>query len=129
MQTATRSHLGARIQPKQFDALGGGGNEVVTISGGSGTYSVSGNSNTSVASASLSGNALTAYALASGSATITVCDQSGNCGPLYITVNSASGGSQSVVFSTTNPTIAMGQNFTVSLSGGSNDYVSSNANG
>jgi len=110
-------------------SLSSGGSQSVVIYGGGGTYSVSGNSNTSVVSTNLSGNTLTVYALAVGSATITVCDQnqSSVCGSIYVTVSS-SGSSQSVTFGITNPTIVAGQSMNIALSGGSGYFVSSNAN-
>jgi hypothetical protein len=108
-------------------SLSTGGNQLVTVYGGNGTYIISGNSNTGVVSTSLSGNTVTMNAVGTGSATVTVCDTAGICGPLYVTVNS-SGSSQSVMFAVTNPTITVGQNFTIGLSGGSSYYISSNGN-
>ena len=62
----------------------------VTVSGGSGSYSITGNSNPSVASAVLSGNSISISPLEVGSANVTVCDTSGNCGTLYLTVGGSS---------------------------------------
>ena len=108
-------------------ALAQGGSQAVTVSGGSGTYSLSGNSNLNVVSTSLSSSTLTMSAVAAGSATITVCDQSSNCGTVNVTVSS-SGSSGSSMFSTTNPAVSVGQTTKVSLSGGTTYYLFNNTN-
>ena len=99
----------------------------VTVSGGSGNYSITSNSNPSDVSAILSGNTITLSGLVIGSANVTVCDTSGNCGTLYITTSGTSS-SGSLYFSTTNPTITVGQVTTVTISGGSGFYVTGNSN-
>lgn len=105
-----------------------GVNQAITITGGNGNYTVSSNSNGSVASASISGNSITVSPLAAGSATINVCDTASNCAALSVTVNAAgSTVAGQVVFGTTNPTITPGQVLNVSLSGGSNYYISLNS--
>lgn len=111
-------------------SLNAGGSEIVNVSGGSGVYNISSNSNTSVVSANLSGSQLTVDAITSGgSASITVCDTSGNCGTLYVSVVGSTNTNQAVTFGTTNPTVSTGQTLSVSLSGGSSGYVLlSNAN-
>src|SRR3989344_343846 len=109
--------------------LTAGQNASVTVSGGGGTYSISTNSNTSAVSTTLSGNTITLSALATGIANITVCDQSNNCGTLSATVgNSGPSGSGSLSFSNANPSIAVGQVFSVTVSGGSGYYVTANTN-
>lgn len=106
-------------------SLNNGSNQTITVSGGGGTYSVSGNTNTSVVSTSLSGNVLTVYGNAVGNSTISICDQSGNCGSLYVNVGSTTGGG-SITFSQTSPTLSLGQVIYVNIYGGSGYYVSSN---
>ena len=104
-------------------SLVAGGSQVVSVSGGNGTYNISNNSNSSVASAGMSGNGVTVYGVAAGSTTITICDTSNNnCGTLSVTVT-ASTANQSVVFSVTNPTLTVGQNLSVGLSGGASSYI------
>lgn len=98
----------------------------VNISGGSGYY-VSANSNSNVASQSLSGSALTITGLQSGSTTITVCSSSNGCSSVNVTVGSANT-NQPVTFGVTNPTLTVGQSTNVSLSGGSGYFISSNSN-
>jgi|GEM_PF-1369250 hypothetical protein len=96
-------------------------------------FYISSNSNSSVASASVSGSQITVYGIASGSTTISVCSNSGSsvCASLYVTVtgNIYSG---SIYFSPSSLSLSIGQNSTVSIysNGGSygNYYVSSNSN-
>ncbi len=105
-------------------AIGQGTTVVVT--GGSGSYSVTSNSNPSIASAVLSGNTITVTASALGSVNVTVCDTSGNCGTLYITVGStATNGS--LYFSSSNPSIVVGQIVPITISGGSGYYMTGNS--
>lgn len=108
-----------------------GGSQVITVSGGNGTYHISNDSNSSAVSAGMTNsNGITVYALAAGNATITVCDTSNVCGTLIIT-GTAPTTSQAITFSTTNPTLAIGQSLNVSLSGSASNYfimANSNAN-
>lgn len=99
----------------------------VTLSGGNGNYSITGNSNPSYVSAVLSGDTITINGEELGSANITACDSSGNCGTLYVTVSS-SASSGSLYFSNESPSIAVGQVTTVTLSNGSDYYVTGNSN-
>ncbi len=103
---------------------------------GSGLY-ISSNSNSSVASYTLSGNQITVYGIASGSTTINVCASgSTGCASLYVTV-SGSGYGGNVWFSPSNPSMYVGQSLAVSINssayatglyGSSSYYVSSNSN-
>jgi hypothetical protein len=99
-----------------------GASQTVLISGGNGTYSVNNNSNSSAVATSLSGNGITVYGTTAGTATITVCDTSNNCGTLSVTANTSSA-NQAVTFSVPSPTIAAGQSLNITLSGGSTGYV------
>ena len=103
-------------------SLATGGSQVVTVSGGNGTYNITNNSNSGIVTAGISGNGITVNAVAAGAATITVCDTSGSCGTLSVNVT-ASIGSQAVTFSVTNPTLTVGQSLNVALSGGTTGYV------
>jgi hypothetical protein len=105
------------------------GSQSVSLSGGSGNYTVSSNSNTTVVSTNLSGNTLTVTGLATGGATITVCDASNasTCGTLSVTVGGSS--SSGLTFSQNNISLAAGATLTVNISGGNGVYeVSSNSN-
>ncbi|MGE5297633.1 MAG: hypothetical protein ACM3KM_00530, partial [Acidobacteriaceae bacterium] len=81
----------------------------------SGQYYISSNSNSSVASASVSGSVLNVNALAQGSTTITVCMlSSGSCGSVYVSV---SGGSNNgnLWLSSDNVSLNSGQTTTLTI--------------
>jgi ferredoxin len=99
-----------------------GGGQAVTISGGNGTYHVSGSSNANVASTNVSSNVLTVSAIAAGSVTVTVCDTANVCGGLSVTVTAPTT-SQAITFTPASPTLAVGQSVNVALSGGTVGYV------
>ncbi len=97
---------------------------------GTGSVYVSSNSNSGVASASLSGNQLNVYGNSSGSATIIVCaNGSGSCATLYVTVGNSGNGTLSL--SQTNVNVNVGQSSQVTVYGNSSSavfYISSNSN-
>ncbi len=104
----------------------------VTISGGgtNPTYTVSTNSNSNVVQAGLSGANLNLTGLAVGTATITVCSSVVGCGNLAVTVTAPT--VSNPTFSQTNPTMVVGQNLTIIVSGGGTNPVyslSANSNG
>lgn len=103
-----------------------------------GSYYISNNSNSSVVSASLSGNNLYLYGQSAGSATITVCQSSASaCGSLYVNVGGGSGYGN-LWFSPSNPNLYVGQSLAVSINSGVNTnnynygsnvyYISNNSN-
>jgi len=102
----------------------------VTVSGGSGSYIISNNSNVSSIQASISGSVI--YLTAnntSGAASITVCTSDMNyCG--ILNVNSTTVNSTAITFSQTNPFVSLNQSVTITIYGGTgtNFYVSSNSN-
>src|SRR5579863_1693123 len=102
----------------------------VTVSGGSGVYLISNNSNTNAIQANLSGSVVTLSAAnTSGAASITVCNTDmSDCG--IINASATTVNSTAVTFSQTNPVVPLGQSITVTIYGGtgSNFYVSSNSN-
>jgi len=102
----------------------------VTITGGSGVYMISNNSNSSAVQANLNGSVVTLIAnSAGGSASVTVCTTDNNyCG--IINVNATTVNSTAVTFSQTNPVVPIGQSTTVTIYGGTgnNFYVSTNSN-
>lgn len=98
---------------------------------GTGSYYVQTNSNPLIASASISGSTVIINSLSIGSTTISVCSTSGACNSIYISVatnNNPIGGTGQIAFGVTNPTVTLGQNMSISLSGGSGYYISSNSN-
>ncbi len=62
------------------------------VYGYSNTIYVSSNSNSAVASASVSGSQVNIYGLASGSTTISICASGSACGTVYVTVSGSGGG-------------------------------------
>lgn len=103
----------------------------VTVSGGSGTYSVTGNTNSSILQAYMNGASLVLYALGStGNSAVTVCStNSSNCGVINVTVGSSSNTSGSLSFSQTSITLRPNQAGTITISGGLGAYsLSSNSN-
>ncbi|HUC01526.1 MAG TPA: peptidoglycan-binding domain-containing protein [Candidatus Paceibacterota bacterium] len=102
----------------------------VNVSGGTGVYTISNNSNSAVVGASISGNVVSLYASnVEGTASITVCSTNmSSCGVISVTVTTNSDYS-SLVFSNTAPSLAVGQSVSVSIIGGvAPYYVSGNSN-
>ena len=108
--------------------LQAGGTSDVTLYG-SGGYYISSSVNQNVATITINGNKATINAISAGSANATVCQSSGQCGVIYVSVSSTNS-LVPIAFSNSNPTVSVGQNFSVSISGGSSNvyYVSSNSN-
>jgi len=95
---------------------------------GNGAYTLSSNSNSAIASANISGNLLTGTAIANGTTTVSVCQQSGTmCVPLTISVGSTTTPPQttaSPIQVTEN--LMIGQTVGLTLSGGTTPYVITN---
>lgn len=94
------------------------------------SFYISSNSNSYVASASISGSQINVYGLASGSTNISVCTSSSVCASLYVTVGSG-GSSGSITFSPASVNLTAGQNSTVFITAGyygSSLYISGNSN-
>jgi len=102
----------------------------VTVSGGTGIYTILNNSNPSNVSASLSTATITMNALkTTGNTSITVCSSNmSSCGIINVTIGTSS--NATLYFSQTNPIISTGQTITITLSGGGSTsyYLSSNSN-
>jgi len=103
-----------------------------------GAIYIASNSNSYVATATVSGNQIMVYANQVGSTTISVCaNNNGVCASLYVTVSGNGGGSGNVWFSPANPSLYVGQSLAVSVNSASYAtgsyasgpyYVSSNSN-
>ena len=96
----------------------------VAIYGGTGTYTMYNNSNSSIVQASVSGATLTLYGNYSngGTATITVCSSDiSSCGSETVTVNSSNSG-QTIALSQTVLTLSTGQSASITVSGGTLPY-------
>ncbi len=102
----------------------------ITISGGTGTYTVLTNSNSAAIQSNISGNVVTLTTTAtSGSAAITVCSTDmSSCGIINATASSVS--SSPLSFSQTAPSLSVGQSLIISISGGNatSYYLSNNSN-
>jgi len=122
-------------------SLGVGQSSSVTASypvyGYSNSFYISSNSNSSVASASVSGNQINVYGLASGSTTISVCASGSSCASLYVTVSGYNNGCSyygcgtgAISLSQTSVSLNVGQSTTVTAynNNGNNVYISSNSN-
>ena len=120
----------ANVQSLSFSqnsvTLTTGQSSAINIYGGSGYY-VSSNTNSSVATPSVSGSVVTIYGAANGSTNISICSSASGCGTIFVTVN-ASGAGQTVSFGSTNPTVSVGQTYSVPVYGGTSYYISSNSN-
>lgn len=105
-----------------------GQNTVVSIGGlVSNSFYVSSNSNPSIAQVNITNNAITIYGVVIGSASVTVCQNSGACASLPVTViakNSAS--DKSPTASQSSLAVTVGRSGTVLVAGTGNYTVASN---
>ncbi|MCL5733814.1 MAG: peptidoglycan-binding protein [Patescibacteria group bacterium] len=97
----------------------------ITVSGGTGSYYVSSNSNTGAVQANLVGNTLSLYGNYAGSAILTICSSGSGCGTVSATV--VSPGTTPITFSQNNITVSVGQVSNLAISGAGNYYISSNS--
>ena len=98
----------------------------VIVSGGSGSYYVASNSNSSAVQANLVGSTLTLYGNSTGSATLSICSSSGGCGTLVTTV--AVPGVNALSLGQTNVNLTLNQVYSEAISGIGGYYISSNTN-
>lgn len=98
----------------------------VIVSGGSGSYYVASNSNSSAVQANLVGSTLTLYGNSTGSATLSICASSGGCGTLVTTV--AVPGVNGLSLGQTNVNLTLNQIYSEAISGIGGYYISSNTN-
>ena len=96
---------------------------------GAGGYYISNTNNQNVATFSLAGTKVSVNALSAGNANATICQTGGQCGVVYVAVTSSENVSP-LVFSSSNPTVSIGQSLSVAISGGTGNayYISANAN-
>lgn len=132
--TATVTVSGASNQTLTFSqnnlSLPYGQNATVIVSGGTGIYAITSNTNSASIQATVSNSVVSLYAgNVSGSAVITVCSTNmTSCGVIYATAG-ASSSYTALSFSQTNPTLAIGQAATISVTGGvAPYYISANSN-
>ncbi len=96
---------------------------------GNGGYYISNTNSQNIALIKLDASTINVSALKAGSANATVCQTGGQCSVLYVAVGSNTT-NKPLSFSQNNPIISLGQDLTISLSGGltNNYYISSNSN-
>jgi len=111
------------------------GNSTTVSLFGSGGYYISNSNNQNVATFTINSDKVSVSGLSAGSASATVCQSSGQCGVIYAVVTSTDTSSNNPpTFSPNNPTIGVGQNLNITISGGSGSttsgsyYISSNSN-
>jgi hypothetical protein len=133
-QTETISVSGSTSQTINFSQnninIPIGSTATVSVSGGTGVYSISSNSAPTTVGATISGNVVSLYASnVAGSASITVCSTNlSSCGVINLTVGGSSTYS-SLIFSNTAPSLTIGQALNISITGGvAPYYISSNSN-
>ncbi len=97
---------------------------------GNGGYYLSSSNGQDVASIKLTGAKLDISAQKAGTANALICQSGGQCQTLYLTVSANNSSNQPLSFSQNNPIISVGQNLSITLSGGlsSNYYLSANSN-
>lgn len=100
-----------------------------------GSFYISNNSNSNVASSSISGNVVTISALNSGNSTITVCQTGGQCSTFSVTITAPSStdsitvkSTSFVAFSNEKPVLSINKSTDIALSGGQGYSVVYNSN-
>jgi hypothetical protein len=133
-QTETVSVSGSTSQTINFSQnninIPIGSTATVSVSGGTGVYSISSNSAPTTVGATISGNVVSLYASnVAGSASITVCSTDlSSCGVINLTVGGSSTYSN-LIFSNTAPALMVGQALSITITGGvAPYYISSNTN-
>lgn len=122
------------VQPLTFSintlTVSPGQSVPITVSGGTGTYSVLNNSNSSVIQTNISGSIITLSTNStSGTSAITVCSSDmSSCGIINATASTAS--TNPIAFNQTNPVLSVGQSTTIVVTGGTSSvyYISANSN-
>jgi ferredoxin len=114
-------------------SVGVGQSQTITLSGASGSYYVSANSNPTNVAVSLVGSNLTIFGQQNGTSSVTVCATGGSCSNLAVTVGSGSGNSSNpfTFAGVTLPNATVGQAYSYQLvaSGGSGIYTFTIASG
>ena len=98
----------------------------IVVSGSTGTYYISSNSNSGVVQANLVNNTLTLFGNSTGASLVTVCSSTGNCGT--VTVNVTSSGTLPLTLNPTSLSLTIGQISSASISGSGNYLISGNNN-
>lgn len=113
-------------------SLGAGQTSQVTASNLYGTLYIGSNSNSGVATASVSGNTVSVYGANAGTTNFEVCQsgQASGCRTLYVTVTGYYNNNQNTVsgISVTNANLSVGNSITFSSANNNGLYVSNNSN-
>ncbi len=129
--TVNGSGSGLTLNPSSLN-VAQNQSSTVTITGGSGTYYVSSNTNPSAAAVSIQGANIYTTGLNSGSSSVSVCDNSNSsiCSTLLVTVGTSSTGTGIISFSNSAPVMTVGQSQSITISGGNSSsyYISSISN-
>jgi ferredoxin len=126
--TVGSTSSGSLVLGQTYVTIAPGQSDAITLSGGSGTYYVSSNSNGNVASAVVSSASVVVSGIAAGTANVSVCSSAGQCSTIYVTVS----GSTTTVTNTGSAltltqVLSVGQGINILLSGGTTPYsISSN---
>ena len=94
---------------------------------GTGTYYISNNSNSNIATEQISGNSIIITAMAAGNANVSICQSGGQCATLYITVSGTASTTTQIILSQNNLSMTPGQNTTVYVTGNGGYYIGSNS--
>ncbi len=96
---------------------------------GTGSYYISSTNNQNVATFAVNGSKVTVNAISAGNANVSICQSGGQCGIIYVAVTS-SDVNNPIFFSSTNPSILVGQTLSIAINGGTGSayYISSNSN-
>ncbi len=94
---------------------------VTTVSGGTGSYYISSNSNINAVQASITGNLLSLSGTQAGSATLVICSSNATCGNQIVTVNNNTNPG-SLYLTQSNVTVEINQVAQVIVTGGTAPY-------
>jgi ferredoxin len=105
------------------------GQESTVYVTGTGSYYISNNSNSNVASEQISGSSIVITALTAGSANVSICQSGGQCATLYINVSGTTNSTSTsqLLLSQTSLSLTPTQQSTVYITGAGNYYISSNS--
>lgn len=101
----------------------GNSSTITAYNNGTNFIYLSSNSNPPVVNVTIDGNSITLKALNYGSTVVTVCAGTGtpSCASVYVTVQNTGG--TALAFSQNNPTVASGQNISITVTGGTGTYT------
>lgn len=114
---------------QSFININAGQTVTVNVSGGSGNYFISSNSNSTVVSAGTSSGLVQVQGLSQGTSNLTICSQASTaqCATLQVNVTGGTWNNQNISLSQTSLTLNIGQTQSVTISGtGSGYYISNN---